>query len=66
MAVEIQPGPAYVSYSAFTGWLKCGKQYQLRRIFKVKELPGWALVGGSALHNATAVIDQQLWESGVK
>lgn len=65
-SIEIGVGPAYVSYSSFTGWLKCGKQWELKRIHHVQEKPGWALVGGSALHAATEVIDRQLWEQGVK
>ena len=67
MTLEIGLGnqePAYVSYSAFTQWLKCQKQYELRRIHHVAELPSWALVGGSALHAATEVIDRELWEDG--
>lgn len=66
MSVEIGPGPAYVSYSQFTGWLKCGEQYRLKRIARVKELPGWAGVGGSALHKATEVLDRQMWEQGIR
>ena len=66
VAIEIQSGPDYVSYSSFTGWLKCGKQWQLKRLFRVAEIPGWSNVGGSALHEATAVLDRQLWEQGIK
>lgn len=63
MSVQIgEPGkPTYVSYSQLSSWLKCGKQYELRRIVEVEETPSWALVGGSAVHSATEALDLARW-----
>jgi hypothetical protein len=63
VSVQIGAGPAYVSYSAFTSWLKCGKAYQLSRLLDVKENPAWWFAGGSAVHAATEVYDKALYEA---
>ncbi len=63
MAIEIGEGPSYVSYSAFTQWLKCGKAYQLARLLDVQEQPAWWFAGGSAVHAATEVYDRALYET---
>lgn len=47
----------HVSYSQLSSWLRCGKAYELERIARVPSVPSWALVGGSALHSATEVLD---------
>lgn len=62
MTIEINPGPAYVSFSSLTSWMKCGKQYELRKIAGVEEQPSWALVGGSAVHAATEELDRDRYE----
>lgn len=55
--VELE-GPPHRSYSSFTTWLSCGKQWQLARVAKVPETPAWYLVGGSAVHAATETYDR--------
>ena len=70
MSIEIQapPGhewPAHVSYSSFTQWLKCGKSYELSRLFGVKGQPAWYSVGGSAVHSSTETYDRARVEAGL-
>lgn len=36
---------------------KCGEQYRLSRLLKLPEAPGWALVGGHAVHSTTEYFD---------
>lgn len=57
--VEFPDAPVSRSYSQFTTWLSCGKQFQLARVVKVPETPAWYLVGGSAVHSATEVFDRE-------
>lgn len=52
--------PEYVSHSAWSQYIKCGKQYELERVAKVPHPPAWYLVGGSAVHKATEVYDRDL------
>lgn len=52
MLVEL-PAPTTLSYSQKTTYRRCGEQYRLERIFKVPQRPGWALLGGSAVHHAS-------------
>lgn len=52
-----------VSYSAFTSWLRCGKAYQLEKIFGLEGVPAWFFVGGSVVHKVTEQYDQALFEA---
>lgn len=61
MGIEIKAGPGYRSYSSFTGWLSCGKAWQLARQVAVQEQPSWWLAGGKAVHTATEHFDHQLF-----
>jgi hypothetical protein len=36
---------------------KCGEQYRLSRLLKLPEPPGWAMVGGHAVHGTTEFFD---------
>lgn len=63
--IEIGDEPEYVSYSAFTQWLRCGKAYQLSRMLEVRELPAWYFVGGSAFHSAVETYDRSRLEAGL-
>jgi len=56
--------PEYTSYSQLTTYAECGLKYQLTRVAKHVELPAWWNAGGSAVHDATEVIDKWWWESG--
>lgn len=65
MAVEVEGGslPPHVSWSSFEAWLSCGKRYQLQKIIRVEQRPGWAAIGGSAVHAATEHLDLAEWEA---
>src|SRR5665647_2281373 len=52
-----------LSYSQLNGYTGCGERYRLERILRVPQRPAWALVGGSAFHEATERYD--LREHGV-
>lgn len=55
--------PEHVSYSSLSDWLKCGKQWQLKRQVGLPERPAWWNIGGKAVHKATEMYDRQLWET---
>lgn len=56
--VEVEPDAVpHTSYSALSDWVTCGKKYQLGRIQRAPKASGWAAVGGTAVHAATAFID---------
>ena len=55
-------GTNYRSYSSFNEWLGCGMKWKLTRLDGNKEVPGWYLAGGSAVHTATERYDQALWD----
>lgn len=38
---------------------KCGEKYRLTRLLKIPEPPGWANVGGTAVHETTEVFDRE-------
>ena len=41
-----------LSHSSVNDMLSCPKKYQLRKIVQVEERPGWAALGGKAVHAA--------------
>ena len=53
--------PAHVSYSALTTYLDCGWKYYLTRVEKLTEQPTWYFCGGSAVHTATELYDNELF-----
>lgn len=67
MTVEIEGGrtnlPPHVSWSSFESWLRCGKSYELSRIVRVEQRPGWAAIGGSAVHAMTEALDMAQWQA---
>ena len=46
-------GPKPLSYSSLRTWLSCQEKWRQLRTLKRKRTPGWALVGGSAVHLIT-------------
>lgn len=38
---------------------KCGEQYRLSRLMKLPEPPGWAQIGGHAVHSTTEILDTE-------
>lgn len=55
--------PEYVSHSQLDQYLRCGKQYQLERLVKYPMPPTWYFIGGTAVHLATARLDQEPMDS---
>jgi len=55
--------PPHVSWSSFESWLSCGKKFYLQKIAKAEQRPGWAAIGGSAVHAATEALDLAEWEA---
>jgi hypothetical protein len=54
------PLPAWLSYSQASSYLRCGEAYRLERLVGAPSRPGWALPGGSAVHEATEEYDRAL------
>lgn len=50
--------PRHLSFSQVSNLLQCGEKFRLTRVWGVKELPGWALIGGSAVHEWTEIYDK--------
>lgn len=57
--------PGNLSYSQISNWKTCGERYRLERLMKAPSKPGWALLGGSAVHKATEDFDHALFEGNV-
>jgi PD-(D/E)XK nuclease superfamily len=47
----------HLSYSGLNTYVECGEKFRLTKIVKVPEMPGWALIGGRAVHTTTENID---------
>lgn len=47
-----EPLIAHRSFSSFTSWLRCGKAWQLERMFEAPQTPAWYFIGGSSFHEA--------------
>lgn len=58
--IELPNQPAYVSYSSFSNWLRCGNAWYLEKVVKVDSIPSWAMLGGSAVHAASEDYDKGL------
>lgn len=48
----------HLSYSGLSTYKECGEKFRLSRLVQVPEMPGWALIGGSAAHTATENLDR--------
>lgn len=55
--LEALTGSAYLSFSSMESWLNCGEKYRLEKVVKVAQTPAWYLLGGSAVHEATELLD---------
>lgn len=49
--------PLHLSHSQASELLSCGEKFRLNRVWHVPEVPSWALIGGSAVHEATEQYD---------
>jgi hypothetical protein len=50
--------PKHLSYSQVTTLLKCGEKYRLTRLMHLPEPTGWAMIGGTAVHETTEEFDK--------
>jgi hypothetical protein len=55
----------HVSHSQLGDWLRCQKQFQLKRIQRAPKVPAWWLVGGSTIHEVTEDLDKRSVEFSV-
>ena len=50
--------PAHLSYSTVNGYRDCGKRFYFQKIARLEQLPGFAAIGGNAVHSATELLDK--------
>jgi hypothetical protein len=48
----------HLSYSSANTLAECGEKFRLTKLVKVPQMPGWALIGGRAVHTTTERLDQ--------
>lgn len=56
-SLEALTGSPYLSFSSLESWLTCGEKYRLEKVVGVAQTPAWYLLGGSAVHKATELLD---------
>lgn len=56
--LEFLTGKDYLSHSSMSSYLDCGERFFLERIARVPQQKAWWLVGGSAFHLATELLDK--------
>lgn len=61
--LEALTGSPYLSFSSMESWLTCGERYRLEKVVGVKQGQAWYLLGGSAVHKATEMLDTQVTDN---
>ena len=56
-SLEALTGSKYLSFSSLESWLSCGEKYRLQKVVGVHQQQAWYLLGGSAVHEATEMLD---------
>ena len=56
-SLEALTGSKYLSFSSMESWLSCGEKYRLQKVVGVHQQQAWYLLGGSAVHEATEMLD---------
>lgn len=56
--LEAVTGRNYLSHSSLSSYLKCGEQFRLERVAGAPQGTAWYLVGGSAVHRASEMLDK--------
>lgn len=56
--LEALTGSPFLSYSSLESWLTCGERYRLEKVVGVHQKQAWYLLGGSAVHEATELLDK--------
>lgn len=59
-------GSQYLSYSGLDNLLTCGEKFRLQKIVSVPQQDAWYLLGGSAVHDATEMLDLGIHEDPQK
>lgn len=49
--------PPHLSHSTFDSYRTCGMRFQLQKVYRVEQQPGWSSIGGSALHSCVEEIE---------
>jgi hypothetical protein len=55
--------PKHLSYSTVNSYRSCGKRLYFEKVLKLEQHPGFAAIGGNAVHHCTEVIDMAAWEA---
>ena len=58
MSLETLTGKPHLSYSSLESYLTCGERWRLEKVIGVAQGQAWYLFGGSAVHEATEMIDK--------
>jgi len=64
--LEQLTGSPYLSYSSMDSFQGCGERYRLEKVMGVPQTLAWYLVGGSAVHKATELLDLGEAESALE
>jgi putative RecB family exonuclease len=56
-SLEVLTGSPSLSFSSMDSFLQCGERYRLEKVVKVQQKRAWYLLGGSAVHTATELVD---------
>lgn len=56
--------PKHLSFSTLNSWRMCGRQTLFQKVMGLEQHPGLAALGGNAVHEATQVVDELIWEHG--
>lgn len=49
--------PDHLSYSTVSGYRDCPARFRFQKVMGLEQRPGWAAIGGNAVHEATEVLD---------
>lgn len=57
-SLEVLTGRNYLSHSSMSTFVDCGERFRLERVVGVPQQKAWYLVGGSAFHTASEMLDK--------
>lgn len=55
--LEVLTGRNYLSHSSLSTYIGCGERFRLERVVQVPQTKAWYLIGGSAFHLASELLD---------
>lgn len=56
--------PKHLSFSTLNGWRMCGKQTYFGKVLGLEQHPGFAAIGGNAVHEASEAVEKLIVERG--